>query len=129
MGERGQLTPMLMLTMEAMEVMAAMVDTDTARGLLMLMPTMAMVATVVATEAMADMALAAMVATEDMVGMAAMVDMDTERGQLMPMPTMAMVDMADMAVDMADMATESKLSTILYLIKATNQTSQKFDLP
>merc|ERR1712226_1251222 len=62
----------VMEDMEAMEVMAAMVDTDTARGLLMLMPTMAMV---------------------DTVGMAAMVDMDTERGQLMPMPTMAMVDM------------------------------------
>merc|ERR1712076_231390 len=117
MGERGLPMPTMaaMEDMEAMEVMAAMVDTDTARGLLMLMPTMAMVDTVVA--------------TEDMVGMAAMVDTDTERGQLMPMPTMAMVDMADMAVDMADMATESKLSTILYLIKATNQTSQKFDMP
>merc|ERR1712076_168337 len=105
---------MAMEDMEAMEVMAAMVDTDTAKGLLMptLMPTMAMAAMAVA--------------TEDMVGMAAMVDTDTERGQLIPMPTMAMVDMADMAVDMADMAdmaTESKLSTILYLIKATNQTS------
>merc|ERR1711963_627170 len=78
----------------------AMVDTDTARGLLML--------TLMRTMAMVDTA----VAMEVMVGMAAMVDTDTARGQLMPMPTTAMVVMADtdMAADMADMATESKLS-------------------
>merc|ERR1712131_265998 len=59
------------LAMEAM-AMAAMVDTDMARGQLMPMPTTAM----------------AMEAT----AMAAMVDTDMARGPLMPMPTTATVD-------------------------------------
>merc|ERR1719495_348164 len=57
-----------------MEVMEAMADTDTARGLLMPMPTTAMAA-----------------------AMEAMADTDTARGPLMPMPTMAMEVMEAMA--------------------------------
>merc|ERR1712227_1020011 len=67
--------------------MAAMVATDTARGPLMPMPTMA---------------LAAMAAT----AMAAMVATDTARGLLMPKPTMAPVTaMAAMALTAVDTAT------------------------
>merc|ERR1712112_816196 len=62
-----------------MAVMEAMVDTDTARGPLMPMPTTAMAV---------------------MEAMAAMVPMvDTARGPLMPMPTTAMAVMAVTAVD------------------------------
>merc|ERR1712112_657632 len=72
---RGRLMPMPTMAATAMAVMAlAMVATDTARGPLMPMPTMA-------ATAMAVMALA-MVAT------------DTARGLLMPMPTMAVTAMA-----------------------------------
>merc|ERR1719474_1144924 len=63
----------------AMEVMA---DTDTARGLLMPMPT---------------------TATEDMASaMEVMVDTDTARGPLMPMPTTATEDMASAMEGMVD---------------------------
>merc|ERR1719211_1006600 len=85
--ERGQLALMPMpttamvetaLAMEATATaMAAMVDTDTARGPLMPMPTTAMVDT---DTAMAVTALATAMATA------------TARGPLMPMPTTAMVD-------------------------------------
>merc|ERR1712187_873809 len=61
---------------------AAMVDTDTARGPLMPMPTTAMVVT----------ALATAMATA------------TARGPLMPMPTTAMVDMAATAMVATDTA-------------------------
>merc|ERR1711893_215020 len=84
----------------AMAVMAlAMVATDTARGLLMLMPTMA-------ATAMAVMALA-MVAT------------DTARGLLMPMPTMAAMAMAVTA--MAATATASKPQTSKSAIASLHQ--------
>merc|ERR1711887_481992 len=66
------LTPMPTTAMEDMAL--AMEDTDTARGLLMLMPT-------TATEAMAS-------------AMEVMVDTDMERGPLMPMPTTATEAMA-----------------------------------
>merc|ERR1711931_505154 len=79
--------------------MAAMVATDTARGLLMPMPTTALAA-------MAATAMAAMVATDTARGpltistaMAAMVATDTARGPLTL--TTAMAAMAVMAVDTA----------------------------
>merc|ERR1712111_187703 len=72
----------------AMEVM---VDTDTARGPLMPMPTMA-------TEAMAS-------------AMEAMVDTDMERGPLMLMPTTAMEAMAVLATVMVAMDTASNFTT------------------
>merc|ERR1712111_86947 len=65
--------------------MEAMADTDTARGLLMPMPTTAMAAAMEVMEAMADT--------------------DTARGPLMPMPTMAMEVMEVMEA-MADTDTE-----------------------
>merc|ERR1711884_890179 len=64
------------LAMEA-TAMAAMVDTDTARGPLMPMPTTAMVDT--------DTAMA-------VTALATAMDTATARGPLMPMPTTAMVD-------------------------------------
>merc|ERR1711962_713285 len=120
-----------------------MVDTDMARGLLMPMPTTAMVDT---DTAMAVTALATAMDTatargllmpmlmpttamEAMaVAMEAMVDTATERGQLMPMPTMAMVVMADtdMAADMADMATESKLSKLTLVPDKSNKPNKSF---
>merc|ERR1719228_23274 len=89
--ERGQLTLMPMPTMAmvdtalAMEAtaMAAMVDTDTARGTLMPMPSTAMVDT---DTAMVDMAATAMVATDTAMATA------TARGPLRPSPTTAMAD-------------------------------------
>merc|ERR1712223_789741 len=66
--------------MEVMPVTAVDTVTDTARGPLMPMPTMAVTA-------MADMEATAMV--------------DTARGLLMPMPTTAMEAMAVTAVDTA----------------------------
>merc|ERR1712029_635697 len=84
---RGPLMPMPTMAATAMAVMAlAMVVTDTARGLLMPMPTMA-------ATAMAVMALA-------------MVVTDTARGPLTLMPTMA-------ATAMAATATASKPTTNL----------------
>merc|ERR1711973_927635 len=90
----------------AMAVMAlAMVATDTARGLLMLMPT-------TAATAMAVMALA-MVAT------------DTARGLLMPMPTMAAMAMVDtdtaVVTAMAATATASKPQTSKSAIASLHQ--------
>merc|ERR1712012_230078 len=86
------------LAMEAMEA-TAMVDTDTARGPLMPMPT---TATVDTDTAMADTALAT--AT----------DTATARGPLMPMPTTAMAAtataMAMAATATVDTDTESKKS-------------------
>merc|ERR1712121_361697 len=74
--ERGPLMPMHTMAMEAMAVMEAMVlvPTDMARGPLMPMPT-------TATEAMAS-------------AMAVMEYMDTARGPLMLMPTTATEAMA-----------------------------------
>merc|ERR1719167_1750070 len=86
---RGLLMPMPTMAMVVMEAMAAMVAMDTARGLLMPMPTMAMVV---------------------MEAMAAMVAMDTARGLLMLMPTMAMVDMAAMAMVDTAMASNQAMS-------------------
>merc|ERR1711936_1514377 len=80
---RLRLSPRLMppqlptTAMVVMVVMEAMADTDTARGLLMPMPTTAMAAAMEVMEAMADT--------------------DTARGPLMPMPTMAMEVMEAMA--------------------------------
>merc|ERR1712098_691210 len=89
---RGPLMPMPTMAATAMAVMAlAMVVTDTARGLLMPMPTMA-------ATAMAVMALA-------------MVVTDTARGPLTPMPTTAATAMAVTA--MAATATASKPTTNL----------------
>merc|ERR1711936_1278563 len=81
----------------AVMAMAAMVDTDTARGPLMLSPLLRpsprLTPPQLPTTAMA--ALAAMAVME------VMVDTDTARGPLMPMPTTAMADMAVMEA-MAD---------------------------
>merc|ERR1719383_349488 len=77
---------MLMLTMVAMD-MAAMVVTDTARGLLTLMPTMA---AMVVTDTARGLLMPTMVVTD----MAAMEATDTARGLLMP--TMVAMDMAAM---------------------------------
>merc|ERR1719312_1265760 len=92
---RGPLMPMPTMAVMALAAMAvtAMVATDTARGPLMPMPTMA-------ATAMAVMALA-------------MVVTDTARGLLMPMPTMAATAMAVMALAMAATATASKPTTNL----------------
>merc|ERR1711973_765125 len=100
------------LAMEA-TAMAAMGDTDTARGLLMPMPTTAMVDT--------DTAMAVM-------ALATAMDTATARGLLMPMPTTAMVVMADtdMAADMADMATESKLSKLTLVPDESNKPNKSF---
>merc|ERR1711942_432328 len=90
---RGPLMPMPTMAATAMAVMAlAMVATDTARGPLMPMPTMA-------ATAMAVMALA-------------MVVTDTARGPLTPMPTMAATAMVVMDTAVA-MATASKPTTNL----------------
>merc|ERR1712168_677462 len=85
---RGLLMPMPTMAMEAMGVMEAMVlvPTDTARGPLMPMPT-------TATEAMAS----------------AMVDTDTARGLLMP--TTVMEAMAVLATVMVAMDTASNFTT------------------
>merc|ERR1719290_688322 len=64
-----QLPTMVLAAMVVMEAMAAMVDTDTARGPLMPMPTTAM---------------------------AVMEDMATAKGPLKPMPTTDMAAMVDM---------------------------------
>merc|ERR1711970_1272592 len=83
---RGPLMPMPTMATEAMaSAMEVMEDTDTARGPLMPMPTMA-------TEAMAS-------------AMEAMVDTDMERGPLMLMPTTAMEAMALAMEAMAVLAT------------------------
>merc|ERR1719268_579929 len=117
-----------------------MVDTDTARGPLMPMPTTAMVDT---DTAMAVTALAMAMDTDTARGLlmpmlmpttameamaVAMLDTATERGQLMPMPTMAMVVMADtdMAADMADMATESKFSKLTLVPDKSNMPNKSF---
>merc|ERR1712158_308259 len=86
-----RLMPTMALT--ALAPMAAMVATDTARGLLMPMPTMA--------------ATAAMVAT------------DTARGLLMPMPTMVLA--TAMAVMAAVTATASKPQTSKSAIASLHQ--------
>merc|ERR1712002_902028 len=92
------------LAMEA-TAMAAMVDTDTARGPLMPMPTTAMVDT---DTAMAVTALATAMATA------------TARGPLMPMPTTAMVAMAATAT--VDTDTESKKSKSISCNNTKNPT-------
>merc|ERR1719228_853330 len=107
--------------MEAMEATAAMVDTDTARGPLMPMPTMA---------------LAAMVVMEAMEATAAMVDTDTARGPLMPMPTMALAAMVVMEVmeamaamvdtDMASNSTESEMISVLSIWDDSHTKRTKF---
>merc|ERR1719385_675496 len=91
--------------------MAAMMDTDTARGPLMPMLTTAMVDT---DTAMAVMALATAMATA------------TARGPLMPMPTTAMVAtataMAMAATATVDTATESKKSKSISCNNTKNPT-------
>merc|ERR1719357_2347831 len=105
-----------------MEATAAMVDTDTARGPLMPMPTTAMVDT--------DTAMA-------VTALATAMDTATARGLLMPMlmPTTAMVDTdmamavmadTDMAADMADMATESKFSKLTLVPDKNNMPNKSF---
>merc|ERR1711887_240012 len=103
----------LTTAMVAMEVMEAMVDTDTARGPLMLMPTTVMAAMEVM-EAMAatDTARGPLMpmpttATEAMA--LAMVDTDTARGLLMP--TTVMEAMAVLAMVMAPMDMASNFTT------------------
>merc|ERR1712200_219462 len=102
---RGPLMPMPTMAATAMADMAmAALGTDTARGPLMPMPT-------TAATAMAVMALA-MVAT------------DTARGPLMPMPTMAATAMADTAMAvtaMAATATASKPQTSKSAIASLHQ--------
>merc|ERR1711962_1279159 len=99
-----------------------MVDTDMARGLLMPMPTTAMVDT--------DTAMA-------VTALATAMDTATARGLLMPMlmPTTAMEAMAvameatadmDIAADMADMATESKLSKLTLVPDKYNKPNKSF---
>merc|ERR1712042_201622 len=118
-----RLMPTMALTALApMAVMAAMAPTDTARGPLMPMPTMALTA------------LAAMVATDTAGGllmpmptmaataMAAMMATDTARGPLMPMPTMVLATaMAVTAAAMAVTATASKPQTSKSAIASLHQ--------
>merc|ERR1719351_528273 len=110
--ERGQLTLMPMPTTAMADTalaMAAMVDTDTARGPLMPMPT---TATVDTDTAMADTALAT--AT----------DTATARGPLMPMPTTAMAATATAmaATATVDTDTESKKSKSISCNNTKNPT-------
>merc|ERR1712142_300864 len=105
--------------------MAAMVATDTARGLLMPMPTMAataMAATALATVA-TDTARGLLMPMPTMVlatAMAAMVATDTARGLLMLMPTTAAA--TAMAVTaMAVTATASKPQTSKSAIASLHQ--------
>merc|ERR1712029_634053 len=109
---RGPLMPMPTTAMGAMEVMEAMAATDTARGPLMPMPTTVMAAMEVM-EAMADTARGPLMPmlTTAMATMEVMEATDTARGPLMPMPTTAMAA-TDMARDPLTLTTDMAVMAV-----------------